>query len=133
METVTLTAIAVFLAPYLHKAGEKVAEKTIEVLFDSRKDLAEKFAKLFQSEIVTLDLSDSDTEEQVVKQLEIKPELKIEIDRKVGNNQDLLNEMVKAFEATPLPEFGGITINSKNIGSVINNPRGPINVKNTFS
>ncbi len=133
MEPFTLTAIAVFLAPYLQKAGEKIAEKTIETLFDSRKDLAEKFTGLFDQEIITLGLNDSATTEEVVKQLEAKPEVKAEIDNKVVANQNLLNEMVEAFKQMPQSEFSGITINAKNIGAIINNPTGPITLNNTFS
>jgi len=125
--TLTLTALGVFLAPYLQKAGEKVAEKTIETLFDSRKDLAEKFTGLFHQEIITLGLNDSATTEEVVEQLEAKPEIKAEIAKKVVDNRDLLDELAEAFK--PM----GITINAKNIGAVINQPTGPINLNNTFS
>jgi len=127
MEPFTLTALGVFLAPYLQKAGEKVVEKTVELLFDSRKDLAEKFSGLFHQEIITLGLNDTATTEEVVQKLEAKPEIKAEIDKKLVDNKDLINELEEAFK--PM----GITINAKNIGAVINNPTGPINLNNTFS
>ena len=126
-------AIAVFLAPYLQKAGEKVAEKTVETLFDLRADLADKFTNFFKPEIITLGLSDRATSPEVTERLNAKPDVKEEIGKKIANNQDLLNELVTAFQQMPQQEFRGISINAKNIGSVINNPTGPISIKNTFS
>lgn len=94
---ITITAIAVFLSPFLVKAGEKVAEKTVEILFDSRKDLAEKFSGLFKTEFQTLGLSEIATTEEIVKQLEAKPQVKEEIRQKVENNQDLINQLTEAL------------------------------------
>lgn len=133
MEPLTLTAIAVFLSPYLKKAGEKVAEKTIETLFDSRKDLAEKFAGLFKTEIISLGLSDTAPGSEVKSRLEATTELKSSVENKVVNNQALLAELVEAFRQMPQSEFEGITINAKSIGQIINNPTGTINQTNTFS
>ncbi len=127
MDPLTLTALGVFLAPYLQKAGEKVAEKTVEAFFDSRKDLAENFRGLFQQEIITLGLNDLTTAEEVTQKLGAKPEIRAEIDKKLVDNKDLVKELEEAFK--PM----GITINAKNIGAVINNPTGPINLNNTFS
>lgn len=127
MDPITLTALGVFLAPYLHKAGEKVAEKTVEALFASREELAEKFKGLFHQEIITLGLTDSTTAEEVTQKLGGKPEIKADIDKKLADNKDLVDELEKAFK--PM----GITIIAKNIGAVINNPTGPINLNNTFS
>lgn len=133
MEPITFTALGIFLAPFLLKAGEKVTEKTVEALFDSRKDLAEKFKGLFATEIISLGLNDSSSPIEITKQLEAKPEIKGEISKKVANNQDLLLELVEAFKQMPQAEFGEITINAKNIGQVINNPTASINQTNTFS
>ncbi|GAC1401182.1 MAG: hypothetical protein NVSMB56_16340 [Pyrinomonadaceae bacterium] len=133
MEPITLTAIAVFLAPYLKKGGEKIAEKTVEKLFDSHLDLAERFKSLFNHDIISLGLSDAASTDEITKQLEAKPEVKEEVGKKVAANQDLLNEMVEAFKQMPQAEFGGISINAKNIGQVINNPTAPITQTNTFS
>src|SRR5437868_6313548 len=97
MELVALSAIAVFLAPYLQKAGEKVAEKTVETLFDSRRDLAERFRGLFNSEIIALGLSDSATTTEIARRLEDKPEVKESVGRKIVEKQDLVQELVEAF------------------------------------
>lgn len=133
MEPITLTALAIFLAPYLQKGGEKVVEKTVEALFDSRGDLANKFTDLFRDEIISLDLGSSASTTGITRQLEAKPEVKAEVGKKVAEHQDLLNEMVEAFKQMPQEEFNGITINAKNIGAVINNPTTPITLNNTFS
>ena len=126
---ITITAIFAFLSPYLIKAGEKVAEKTVETLFDSRKDLADKFFGLFKPEFQTLGLSESSTTEEITEQLEAKPEVKEIIRQKVEANQGLLNETVSALQLID----SGITINAKNIGQVINNPTAPISQTNTFN
>jgi hypothetical protein len=127
MEPITLTALAVFLSPYLVKAGEKIAEKTVEVLFESRKGLAEKFTGLFHQEITTLGLNDAATMEEVTEKLEARPEVKEEVRKKLESNPDLLNELAEAAKSA------GITINAQNIGQVINNPTGPITQNNTFN
>jgi len=133
MEPITITAIAVFLAPYFKKAGEKVAEKTIETLFASRKDLAEKFTGLFRSEIISLGLNDSASTKDITEQLHAKPEIRTEVDKKIVSNQHLLGELFETFRQMPQAEFAGITINAKNIGAVINHPTAPINLNNKFS
>jgi hypothetical protein len=133
MEPITTIAITTFLAPYLKKAGEKVAEKTVETLFDSRKDLAEKFFSLFKSDIISLGLSDSPTIYEIEQQLELRPQVQQVVGQKIVKNQDLLQELIEAFRLMPQEEFTGITINAKNIGAVIHNPRAPITLNNKFS
>lgn len=131
MEPITLSVIATFLAPFLlKKAGEKITEKTVEELFDSRKDIAEKFKGLFQSEVVSLGLNNSSVE--IIKQIEIPPEIEEEVRKKLASNGDLLREVIEAFAQMPQPEFEGITINAKSIGQVINNPTAPITQTNNF-
>ena len=126
---ITITAIALFLSPYLVKAGEKVAEKTVETLFDSRKDIANKFLDMFKPEFQTLGLSEGSTTEEIAKQLEAKPEVKEAIRQKVVANKDLLDELVTALQQ----KDSGININAKNIGQVINNPTAPVTQTNTFN
>lgn len=109
MEPITLTALAIFLAPYLQKAGEKVAEKTVETLFESHEKLADTFSRLFHQEIITLGLNDSATTEEVVKQLEAKPEVKAEIEKKIADNQDLLDKLAEALSK----QEGGRVIHTK--------------------
>ncbi len=145
MEPFTLTALGIFLAPYLQKAGKKVAEKTVENLFESREDLAKKFSGLFNREIITLGLNDSVTAEEAVEQLEANYEVKTEIDTKVAANRDLLNELVEAFKQMPRAEFSGITLNTKkigvvnisdtsaqNLGTQLNAPQAPVTITNFF-
>ena len=133
MEAITLTALAVFLSPYLQKAGEKVAEKSVEVLFDARKDLAERFRNLFSDEIISLNLNQTSSPNEIAQQVAATPQIKEEVANKIVNNQHLLLELVEAFKQLPQAEFGGISINAKNIGQVINNPTGTITQTNKFS
>ncbi|MEZ5425704.1 MAG: hypothetical protein R2747_05525 [Pyrinomonadaceae bacterium] len=133
MGPLTLTAIATFLSPFFEKAGNKIAEKTVEKAFESLPGLAQKFKGLFVDDIITLGLSEGDTPEDIKKQMEENPALKQSINEKVAGNQDLLNELLEAFKSLPQNEFEGITINAKNIGQVINNPQGPITQTNTFN
>lgn len=117
MESATLTVLATFLAPYLHKAGEKVAEKTVETLFDSRKDIAEKFRGLFQSEIISLNLKDSISIEEINQQLIKNPQIKEEINRKLLDNQELIEELIKVFNMSQ-SEFSGVAINAEKIAQI---------------
>ena len=130
MEPITLTAIGIFLAPYLIKAGDKVTEKTVEALFDSRKDLAEKFKGLFNTEIISLGLSDTSSSIEISKQLEAKPEIKEEISKKVANNQDLLNELIIHSNLSANPALKGIAINAEKIAQVNINSTVTQNISN---
>jgi hypothetical protein len=124
-----LTAVAVFLSPYLDKAGEKVAEETVKTLFEKRQDLAEKFKNLFKDEIIKLGLNENSNAADTTKLLQAKPEIEKEIRQKIENNQDLLNELVSALQL----QDSRITINAKNIGQAIINPSGPIYQNNEFT
>ena len=92
MDPTTLAAISVFIAPYLQKAGERVAEKTIEILFKSRKDIAKKFTELFRNELISLDLKEPSFERanQLVAE---NPQIRKDVDKILKSNQNLLEEM----------------------------------------
>ena len=92
----------------MRKAGEKVAEKTVEALFDSRQDIAEKFRGLFETEIISLGLSESAASEDIIKQLEEQPAVKEKIHQKIEANQDLLELLAEA-----LSKKEGRTIHTK--------------------
>ena len=94
---ITLAAIAVFLSPFLSKAGEKVAEKTVETLFDARQDLADKFGNLFHAEFQTLGLSETATAAEISQQLAARPEVKEAIREKVAANQELMGKLTEAL------------------------------------
>jgi len=114
-----LTALAAFVAPFLMKAGEKVTEKTVETLFDSRKELVERFHGLFKTEIISLGLNDSETTaSEVTKRLEAKPEVKESVNKKIADNPDILNELIEAFRQMPDAEYEGITINAQKIAQI---------------
>ena len=94
---ITIAAIAAFLSPFLFKAGEKVLDKTVETLFDSRKDLADKFLDIFKPEFQTLGLNETSTTEEVIKQLEARPEVKEVIRQKIETNQNLVTQLTEAL------------------------------------
>jgi hypothetical protein len=123
MDSVTLSAIAVFLAPYFKKAGEKIAEKSVEKLFDSNREIAEKFAGLFKDDIISLGLNEPVSTSEITKQLEEKPVIKEEIRKKVADNQDLLMEAILTFSRMSRKEFDGVTINADKIAQVNVNPQ----------
>lgn len=118
MDPITIAAIAVFLSPFLQKGGEKLVEKTVETLFDSRKDLARKFTGLFKQEIISLNLNSVSTQE-IAKQLEANPEIKAEVDKKVAANQDLLSELTIALNDMFHLESSAVTINTEKIAEKI--------------
>jgi hypothetical protein len=124
-----LSVVFAFLSPYLVKAGEKVSEETVKTLFESRQDLAKKFKGLFQNEIITLGLNETFTAEKTTKLIEAKPEVKEDIRKKIEANRGLFDELVNALKQ----KDGGININAKNIGQVINNPSAPITQTNKFN
>lgn len=123
MEPTTLTAIAVFLSPYLKKAGEKVAEKTVETLFNSHEELAHKFKGLFSNEIITLGLDNSPSIAEINKQLEENPQVKDEINKKIADNQGLLSELVETLKKTSHKDYGGVSINAEKIAQINVNPQ----------
>jgi hypothetical protein len=69
MEPISTIAIAAFLSACLYKAGEKFSEKTIETVFENKKELADGFTNLFGSEIITLGLNDVTTSAEVQQKL----------------------------------------------------------------
>jgi len=118
---ITLISLSAFLAGCLLKAGEKFSEKTIETVFEHKKEFLEGFSGLFKQEIITLGLSDSATLEEVQKQLEAKPEIAVRALEKLNNNPQLLADLNEHLKR----ETGGITINAKNIAAA-----GNINITN---
>jgi SIR2-like domain len=98
MESITLAVIVAFLTPYFQKAGEKLTEKTVETLFESRKDIADKFKSLFESEITSLNLSEDTSSEEILKKLETKPGIKEQVIKKLENSESLVNDVREAIK-----------------------------------
>ena len=115
MPIITSTILADFLTACLLKVGEKIGEKTIETIFDRKRELSEGFAGLFKQEISTLGLSGTATLEEVQKQLEAKPEVVGQALEKLNNNPKLLADLNEQ-----LKQMSGITINAKNIAAAGN-------------
>ena len=129
MEFITLAALSAFLRACLLKAGEKFSEKVIETTFEHKRELADVFTGLFQQEIITLGLNDSASPEDVRNRLEANPEVAARALKKLAGKPELLadfNEQLKR-------ESGGVTINAKNIGQVIEENYGTINQTINFS
>lgn len=120
---VTSISLAAFLAGCLWKAGEKFSEKTIETVFEHKKELLEGFTGLFKQEIITLGLRDNASFEEAQRELEAKPEIVRQALEKLNNTPELLKE----FNEQLFVETGGITINAEKIGQVIKDNHGTIN------
>jgi hypothetical protein len=74
-------------------------------------------------------LNDSATPEEVQKQLEAKPEVAIQALKRLASVPELLAD----FNEQLRKESGGMTINAKNIGQVVNENYGTINQTINFS
>lgn len=94
---INTAALALFIAPYLKIAGQKIAEKTVEALFEARGDLARKFTGLFKEEIISLGLNDSGSTSEMAIRLDATPGVKEAIGKKVADNQNLLEELASAL------------------------------------
>ncbi len=127
MVDITTAAIAAFLGACLYKAGEKFSEKTIETVFEKKKELANSFTRLFRDEIVTLGLRDVITQTEVQRQLEAKPEIAAQVQKKWDDNAELvrmLHEQVRNVSSQ-------MTNIAKNVGAQGDNKINQQN--NTFS
>lgn len=125
MEPVTNSiVVAAFLGACLYKAGEKVSEKTIETIFENKKELADAFTGLFRTEIIALGLNDSTTTAgEIQQQLNANPEVLKQALLKLKNTPELLKEL----DAQLRKETGKMIINAEKIGQLINDNHGTIN------
>jgi lysyl-tRNA synthetase class I len=115
MEPITITAIALFLAPYFHKAGEKLAEKTIEIALEKRQDIRDKFVEFFRPEFTSLNLNDNQKPEEVKALIAAKPEVAEAAQKKLESKPDFLTELEKV-----LSKQEGRTINTTNYFENVN-------------
>lgn len=128
MEPITI-ALSTFMAVCLRKAGEKLSEKAIEMAFESRRDIADKFSALFHDEIITLGLLDIYSSTETVKTiLEANPEVLTHALEKLNGNPELVEEFNKEL----IKEIGSVSINARNIGQVVNEMHGTINQSFNF-
>lgn len=108
-ETITLTALAVLLAPYLKEAGKTLATETIKLALEKRGDIKDAFVELFKpNEITTLGLNEQQTPENIKKLQQENPEITKEVQKKIEENRELLEEL-----ANFLSKQEGRTINTK--------------------
>lgn len=109
MEPITLTALAVFLAPYFTKAGETLAVETVKLALENRKEIKNKFLNLFQrDEIISLGLNEQQSPEEVKALITDKPEVEEEVRKTLEANKDLLDELAEV-----LSKQEGRTIHAK--------------------
>ena len=118
MEPVTWVVLSTFVSACLTKVGEKFSEKVVETAFESRKELAEKFAGLFKSEINQLGLSDPAKSEEIIKQLDAKPEI---IERAAAKLQSDLNSFKELMAILRETAQNAATVN--NFANQINNDK----------
>jgi len=121
-----MTAINAFLLPFLQKGGEKLVEKSVELAFDSRRDLLDKFRSIFHDEIVTLNLDQSSSEDEISSILAKRPEVLRAIESKVAQNENLLSELVEVINQSAHETGASVTINANKIGQVVNSPQSTV-------
>lgn len=123
MEIITVAVLSAFISACLTKAGEVFSEKAVETAFESRAELAEKFARLFKPDIIRLGLSDSATPEEVTRRLAAKPEIIEQSSAKLQSDVDSFRELLaslrEAAKAAPaVNNFANQTNNDKSINIV---------------
>lgn len=128
METITLAVLSSFVRACLTKAGEKFSEKAVETAFESRRELAEKFAGLFKSDIIQLGLSDSARSEEITNQLAAKPGIIEQAAVKLQNDVTSLKELLGILRETAkstatINNFANQTNNDKSVNIVGDNTK----------
>lgn len=126
MGPITSTVLPALIAACLTKAGEKFSEKAVETVFESRKELAEKFAGLFKSDIIQLGLSDSATSAEITKQIVTKPEIIEQASSKLQSDGDSFKSLLAilretAKSGTTVNNFANQTNNDKSVNIVGDN------------
>jgi hypothetical protein len=121
MEPITMTALAVILAPFFQKAGETLATESVKLALEKRQDIKEGFVNLFKrDEIITLGLNDEKSPEEITALVKANPETAEAVTRKIEANPDLLNELLEIIKQQSGKDSSNITINAKNIAAAGN-------------
>ncbi|HEX8736111.1 MAG TPA: hypothetical protein VF721_12360, partial [Pyrinomonadaceae bacterium] len=99
MEPITLTALAVFLAPFFTKAGETLAVESVKLALEKKQDIKDRFLALFQrDEFISLGLNEQQSPEEVKALISAKPEVAEEVQKKFEANPDLLKELLEIIK-----------------------------------
>lgn len=99
MDTVSITALASFLAPFFVKAGETLSAETVKLALEKRQDIKDGFVKLFKpDEIITLGLDEDRKPEEVLELVKSNPDVAKEVERRIKDNSELLNELAKFLD-----------------------------------
>ena len=112
MEPITASIVAL-LGACLYKAGEKISEKTIETVFENKEELADGFTGLFRDDVITLGLTDRTTSVEVQRQLDAKPEIALQVQKKLDDNAELVRELHEQMKNVS----GQMTNIAKNVGA----------------
>lgn len=106
---ITTTALASFLSLLFTEGGKTLATESVKLALQNRQDIKDGFVNLFKhDEIITLGLNEEKSPEQVKELLEANPEIAQEIDQRVKDNSELLDQLAKI-----LSKHEGRTINTK--------------------
>ena len=128
MSIIALTAGALFT-----EAGKTLTAETVKLAFKKRQDIKDKIIDVFRPELISLNLNDAQSPEEVKALIEAKPEIKAAIQNKIESNQELLKELLEIIKQQAGKDSSQININAKNIGQVINNSTGDITQNNNWS
>lgn len=83
---------------------------------------------LFYDEFTALGLSESATPEEIIKQLEAKPQMIEVIEQKVESSPDYVKELFEVIKAQIKNNSGNVNnVNAENIENVFNQPTGTFN------
>src|SRR5215213_7097971 len=112
MEPITMTALAVILAPFFQKAGETLATESVKLALEKRQDIKEGFVNLFKrDEIITLGLNEEKSPEEVTALVKANPETAEAVTKKIEANPDLLNQLLEIIKEQSGKDSSNITFN----------------------
>lgn len=133
MDSITLGAVAAFLAPFFIEAGKTLTVESVKLALEKRQDIKDKAIEIFRPELTLLNLNDAQSSEEVKALIEAKPQVAAEIQKKIESNPDLLKALLEIIKQQAGGDSSQITINAKNVGQVINNPTSNITQNNNWS
>ena len=108
--------------------GTFLAETVKNVAKGSANWIAENGNSLFQTEIISLGLSESATPEEIAEKLKAKPEMIKVIEQKIEEKPDFVKASFEATKTQITNSIGNVNnINAKNIENVLNQPSGTFN------
>lgn len=129
----TTTAVTGFLALLFQEGGKTLAAESVKLALEKRHDIKDKLVELFRPELISLNLNETQTSEEVRALLTAKPEIAESVQNKVENNSELLKELLEIIKTQKGKDSSQITVNAEKVGQVINDNHGTINQTVNFS